>query len=391
VAATSMKWQRSIPMRGLIALAALSAGLSVPALASAQNVIVLGVRSLDGDDDFARNLTGGLRHAAAQVDGWEVSDREVTLAQMALAHGCDDPNPGCMAEIADSLSAERVIYGDVRRTSAGERFDFSVNLHLFNGDSDTIEHSVADTIPAVRSDIDDLRGHVRRYIAALSGAPRVGSLRIAVNVPGAEVFVDGESVGRTDAEGTLLVENVETGNRSVRVAAVGHQGIRSTIAVEAYGEASFDAELDQTSSGGGDVPTDLLLGSGLLVLAGGLTAAWIYSWYHVTVDIQNDDLVVMARENAFRGEDICEKNIIGRDAMGRLSVANEDLHGLCREAGTYEILEFVFGISAAAAAGVGAYFLVQALMGDDAQGDSAFMLIPSITPDGASLTARGSF
>ena len=396
MAPTSMILQRlSISRGGLlggaVAAAVLLAGLSAPAVASAQSVIILGIRSLDGDDDFARNLTGGLRHAAAQVDGWQVSDREVTLAQMALAHGCDDPNPGCMAEIADSLSAERLIYGDVRRTSSGERFDFSVNLHMFNSESDQIEHSVADTIPGVRRDIDDLRGPVRRYIAALSGAPRVGSLRITVNIPGAEIFVDGTSVGRADGEGHLVVDGVEIGSRNVRIAAAGHQGFRSTVSIEAYGEATLEAELEQAGGGGGEFPTGIVVGSGLLVVAGGLAAGWIYSWARVTQGIQNDEFYVSQRENYDVGDNICEENV-NRDSMGNaVGVNSRQLADLCSEASALEVLQYVFGLGAAAAAGVGAYFLVQAIMGDDAASESALMIVPSVTPDSASITVRGAF
>src|SRR5690606_22646690 len=134
--------------KGLLLAALLSsfaaASVATPGAAQAQSgasLVVLGIRSVEGDDEFTRNLTGALRHAASQVAGWDVSDREVTLAQMALAHGCDDPDPPCMAAIADSLEIQRVLYGDVRRTSAGDSFDFSINLHLFNGETDQIEHS----------------------------------------------------------------------------------------------------------------------------------------------------------------------------------------------------------------------------------------------------------
>src|SRR5690606_36016273 len=155
--------------------------------------------------------------------------------------GCEEPDPTCMAQVADTLQVARVLYGEVRRTSSGEPYDFSMNLHLFNGDTDQIERSVADTIPGVHQDIDDLREPVRRYVASRSGASRVGSLRTAVNVPGAECFIDDESVGTADDGGRLIVPNVQAGNRNVRVVAIGHQSFRSTVSIEAYSEATFEA------------------------------------------------------------------------------------------------------------------------------------------------------
>ena len=38
-----------------------------------ESVVVLGLSSVDGDDDYARNLSGALRHAASAVRGWSVS------------------------------------------------------------------------------------------------------------------------------------------------------------------------------------------------------------------------------------------------------------------------------------------------------------------------------
>lgn len=378
---------RTLRMGALLTLLSTLA-LSAPATASAQSVIVLGIRSLDGDDEFARNLTGALRHAASQVSDWEVSDREVTLAQMALAHGCDDPNPSCMAEIADSLSAERVIYGDVRRTSAEAQFDFSVSLHLFNAESDQVERSVADTIPSIRTDIDDLREPVRRYVAELAGAPRTGTLRV-VALPGAEIFVDGEAVGVADAEGQLVVEDLEPGTRNVRIAAEGHDAYTSQVALEPYEEASLEADLQAIGGGGGggggEFPTGIVVGAGLLAISVGLAAGWIWSWNRVTNEIQNDPAFVSAR--AAQPETV--DNICATIAPG--DAGYNTVTGLCNEADTLEPLQFVFAVSAAAVAGVGLYFLLDGVMGADGDGEHAFLLVPTASPDGGGLSVVGSF
>lgn len=378
----------------LSAFAALGAtGLAAPAAVRAQtSVMVLGVRSVEGDDEFARNMTGALRHAASQVQGWDVSDRDVTLSQMALAHGCDEPDPTCMSSIADSLSTQRVIYGDVRRTSAGESFDFSVNLYLFNAETDEIEHSVAETIPGVRRDIDDLREPARRYIASLAGAPRAGTLNITVNVPGAEVFIDGESVGSSDGDGHLLIENVQAGTRNVRIVAPGHQSFRSTISVEAYGESTFEAELvigEGGGGGGGSFPVELVTGVGLLVVAAGLAAGWIYSWYRVNFGIHDDpEYVAYRRSFSDTDPNICATNTAGGAAL------NPRLDELCSEASTLEVLEFVFGIGAGVAAGVGLYFIITAMTGGDdadtAQGPS-IMPVLSVGSDHGYVGLRASF
>lgn len=390
--------------RSLLTLLVLGSALA-PAAASAQSVIVLGIRSVEGDDEFARNLTGALRHSASQVQGWSVSEREVTLTQMALAHGCDEPDPTCLEQMAQTLTAERILYGDVRRTNVGQTYDFSVNLHLFNATTNQIENTVTDTIPGVRRDIDDLREPARRYVAALSGAPRAGTLRVTVNVPGAEVFVDGESVGTADEEGRLVIDAVQAGSRSVRVVAPGHQSFTSTVSVEAYGEASFEAELQAGSSAPSTpFPTDLVVGVSLLVVAAALAGGMIASW--VQIDGMQSDLEYQAlrtnagvylASNADAPRDVCALIAQGsphRGAVlaGRDTETRNRMDAICGDAPTWEALQFVFGIGAAAAAGVGAYFLVSALSGSSAApSEQAIQLTPSFGPDHGYLGVSGRF
>src|SRR5689334_2934443 len=57
---------------------------SVATARAQETVVVLGLTSLEGDDEYARNLSGALRHAATAVRGWSVSERDVALSQMEL-------------------------------------------------------------------------------------------------------------------------------------------------------------------------------------------------------------------------------------------------------------------------------------------------------------------
>lgn len=406
-----MRASRTIPgiLAGVaVALAALLAG---PTQAQAQsNVVVLGVRSVEGDDEFTRNLTGAIRHAASQIDGWEISDREVTLAQMALAHGCADPDAACMAAIAGALQADYVIYGDVRRTSAGDDFDFSLNLHIFNAAEQQIAHSVAETIPGVRRDIDDLREPARRYIAALSGAPRTGTLSVSVNVPGAEVFIDGESAGVTDGEGHLTVSDIAAGSRNVRVVAEGHQSFRSTVTIEAYGEASFEAELEQGAGGGGGVNLETILGVGLLAVAVGAAAVWIYSMVNIDFIIGKDedntaetgDDWGQARMEYPGASNFCSahRDLYPTRRDGDMAISSMTgrslgyINDLCDDYDLWLPLQFVFLGIGALAGGVGTYLLYAGLTADGG-GDSAagidLRIVPSFGVDRGSISVVGTF
>ena len=57
--------------------------------ADSASVTVLGVRSLDGDDQLERRVSHALRNGVQRIEGYRVSDREISLAQMSLAHGCE--------------------------------------------------------------------------------------------------------------------------------------------------------------------------------------------------------------------------------------------------------------------------------------------------------------
>ena len=92
------------------------------------SVVVLGVRSLDGEDDQAREISAALRQAARKVEGFQVSDRDVSLAQMSLAHGCDEPDARCMADIAATLKVDRLIYGTTARSGATFRSPCSASM-----------------------------------------------------------------------------------------------------------------------------------------------------------------------------------------------------------------------------------------------------------------------
>src|SRR5688500_11051901 len=111
-----------MPGRSLVsALFVLLFALLCGAEAAAQsNVVVLGVRSVEGDDDVAHDLTTALREAAEEITEWSVSPTAVSMAQMALAHGCEEVDVACLADIAKGLSADLLVYGTLRRNSARE-------------------------------------------------------------------------------------------------------------------------------------------------------------------------------------------------------------------------------------------------------------------------------
>jgi hypothetical protein len=396
------------------AAALLAALLTTPQLARAEDgnasVIVLSIRSNEGDDQFVRNLTGALRGAAGKVQKWDLSEREVSLAQMTLAHGCDEADAACMSKIADVLKVDRVIYGTTRRTSAGKDYDYSVNLYFFNSETDRIEASIADTVPRVQSDIDDLRARAERYIGKFSGKKAQGTLRVASNVPGATVRIDGKRVGSTDAQGNFVASDVPVGRHRVEVSSEQHTSFRGAVNVSSRDETELEVTLSSTtpaqpthpvswytylSWGVAAVSGSLLIWSGVRTLdlkqkldAGQYEGgdSEVARWY------QEDD--TRGRSNVCGQASIDAANPGGTNApSGAATVAD-----WCDEANVVEPLQYVFGAGAAVAGGLGIYFLYRDLSGASEQqkqqqqsGGMELTLTPSFGPQGGHVTATLRF
>jgi hypothetical protein len=380
-----------------------------PSLVHAQrSVVVLGITSMEGDDDLAHTLTGAIRHAASRVDGWRVSDTEVTLAQMALAHGCsDEPDMGCLTQIAGTLGTQAIIYGILRRSGTDARSPFQLSLTLYDAQTQHIERSISETIPPNRTDIDDLREPARRMIAQLSG-PQTGSIRVLTNVPGAEVRVDGEVAGMTGADGSFVASAVPIGSHRVEVRAEGHQPWSGSVRVATATEMELHADLVATGGSGGDDgggggtggdrsggasiswPGLALIGAGALALG-----ATIYSWVRIQA-IQNDPEFVDYRQN-WTVENVCTQASMGvphgAGTMEQQRQRAATVDGLCGEAGALEVLQYVFLTVAVGAAGAGAALLIL----DGGRGGSSerevasFELMPHLGPNSGSITARLRF
>jgi hypothetical protein len=95
-----------------------------------------------------------------------------------------------------------------------------------------------DADPTVSLDPESVKPKVAALFKAAKGAPK-GTLSVRSTPPGAEVLVDGQSVGKTPLAGVRVL----AGQRSVEVALAGHYSDRRTIAVSENQEARFETTL----------------------------------------------------------------------------------------------------------------------------------------------------
>lgn len=366
-------------MRTFLAVAA-AALLALPALtarADGTTVIVLGVVSDDGDDDFARDLTGALRHAAEQIAGINVSQREVSLAQMTMASGCDEPDAACMTRIAQTLTVQRIVYGTVHRTTTDpQSYDFALSLSSFDAASGAVDHTVTETINRHHADIDQLRDPARHWMSLLSGAPQVGGVVVHADAPHARVYVDGNDSGEVQG-GVLTVHGLTPGDHQVEVRAPDRIGSTQSVTIVVGEEAQLTATLEAghdehtppppVETGGGNGQTiGLIVGiaAATIGLAGLILTA--VSWAQLGSVNNNPDW--MAYRNAAPrpgtidagGHDVGVADICSESHMMHTygGVPWQQINSLCDTANTWEALQYVFLALGVVGAGVGTFFIV---------------------------------
>ncbi len=356
------------------------------ATASAQEtVVVLGLTSLEGDDDFARNLTGAVRHAAGAVRGWSVSERDVALSQMELVHGCESSDPACMVLIAGTLGAQRIVYGTIRRSPMGSGYEFAVSLFSFNVGTGEVDQRAQRNLPSSRTDIDDLRDPARELISQIARSARAGTIRVAAT-PGREVRIDGTVVGTTDSGGVFVATDVAAGPHEVLV----QDAPAQTVTVSEGTEQLVSIGGDGGGGGGGGGPEVNWLAVALLAGAGAALVGTIYSWARLLA-LSND-----GQYNAYRtslgdmgvtGETACAEDSFGRVSAESATYAR----GVCSEGSTLEILQYVFLGVAVAAGATGIVLLVlDSTSGGDHQ-EQTVSLLPNVGPHGGSLQLRMTF
>ena len=398
-------------MRFFLRLSACFAALAtllsvVPSTAQAQgtSVYVLGLRSIEGDDEFARELSGVIRVAAGGIPGWAVAPDEVTLSQMTMMHSCDEPNRQCMGQIATELGAAKIVYGTIVRR--GDR-GFGLTLYLYDHASTSIEDQLSDTIPRDEMGVDMLRPRAERYTTQLGGQARFGSLRLEVGEPGATVRVDGNAVGVTNAAGTILVEDLTEGSHEVEVDAEGFDPLTTTVSIEGDDQTAVRVNLNAPGAGGGAnlgwIPGAAVIAGGVVSLAMGIRSGIkVQNWDNEIAEVRDrgyDEPAIRSFSRCVNGAEStlaldngaetisCDSTDFtpsqalvlsgAGDVCGSGQGAQEWQDNLCSQHRRHTILQYVLYGLGAAGIGVGTFLLLRSL-GDDEEDESSVDL--SVTP-----------
>ena len=345
-------------------------------------VTVLGVRSLDGEDQLERRLSHALRNSARSIEGYRISDREVSLAQLSLAHGCEDVDAPCLKEIAATLSADRLIYGNVVRSGDKLR----ITVFSFDAQSGQIDASAEKTVLAAQL-VDPTVGEIMSGLTQRLSGKRgsgVGTLRITGNRPGASVALDGNPAGTLDDNGELSIPQVAEGPHKVLVeTSDGRDRRELTVDVRAETTTSLRALLTQplpqvspvdAAATASTPEQDLarkkyvkrVLGWTSVGIAAGFAVATIYSWVRIGNISEDKALLRYAGYYPESGQgstkDACkeaDQNFLARSGVtDPQRLADENRAGdLCSEADRLETLQWVFAGGTLAFAGVGTWLL----------------------------------
>lgn len=388
-----------------------------PARADDNAVVVLGLRSLEGDDEFANSMTEALRDAARAVQGWRVLDRAVSMAQMTLAHNCDDINVGCLSEISRGLQADRVVFGTVRRTAGRSKFDYEITASLFNNTTHSTVGTETQTVS--RGDSKHARmlasqaQFIMTHLAASDASS--GRLTVEVNVLSAEVRMDGQLVGQTQ-DGKLNMEALAPGEHTLEVTAPGHDAHKELVHVSGGDQSTVVVTLtraqqpsDLIATSPDSVPRELppvpersslaWLGYTLIGVGAASAIAWGASMYMIEFQY-NRDLTYQNYKERYQfiaqNADACDLALRGDDANGKLMPGElSDFQSRCRSGRTFQTLQWVFLGAAVVTSGLGAYVLISELGHGDAEQASRraprFTLDPRVDRRSVALQATLRF
>ena len=214
--AFAMKWAlnrtalRSALILGLMALLMDAA----PTFAQKESVAILGIRSLEGDDEMASDLTSSLRRAGRNVSEWRVLPTKVALAQMLLVSGCETPDAPCLKEIAANLSADQVVFGTLQREEQ-EGF-FTLALARYSRAENAIEARISQTVDRSKMTPAQLSKLSKSLIRKMSQASSLGDVLLTAE-PGSSVSIDGDYVGDVGSDGQLMVRQLEEGEHTMNI------------------------------------------------------------------------------------------------------------------------------------------------------------------------------
>jgi hypothetical protein len=341
---------------------------------AATSVAVLGVRAIDGDTELEWRLSQALREAVGSFEDFAVGDRDASLEQMMLAHGCDDPNATCLGDIARTLGVERMFWGTV---SAAER-GYELTLSQFDTRKSSVETATLRQLGAEQiGSSGAAKATTSKLVQRLTGRITSGYV-IVTSVPMGEVHVDGIRRGALDEAGMFTLE-LPTGDHTVRVTPRGDHPLEERSVRIKPGE-STRLSVEGSAEPAAVVPTAEIpvetprrdrrfvrrvLGWVAVGVGAALAGATVYSWVRLRQIADDEDYKTYRASFPPRGSDNGVGNVCREADRGTLAAMDpaqakleRSAKSLCQEADALEVAQYVLLGGALVAAGTGTYLLL---------------------------------
>lgn len=362
-----------------LCVAGLLSGIMVGSASAASSVAVLGVRAIDGDTELERRLSQALREAVAAIDDFEVSDRELSLEQMALAHGCDEPDAACLSQVVRTLSVERLFFGTVQ---AGER-GYELAISVFDGRKGTVDVATLRQLSAEQlGSSGAAKATASKLVQRLTGRITTGYVIVTSASEYAEVQIDGTRRGSLDEAGVFTLE-LPVGEHMVRLVPRGEGPAEERSVRIKPGESTrVNIELPEGPSEATAAPVQAvdteepaaprsrrslrrIFGWVSVGIGAALAGATIYSWVRLRQIADDPDYKDYRRSFPPRGTENGVGNVCREAERGTLAMQDpsraaleRSARSLCDEADKLEVAQYLFLGGALVGGGVGTYLLL---------------------------------
>ena len=282
--------------------------------------------------------------------------REIGIADLILGAGCSTPDEECMAQLADIVEADRLVFAKVNndeKIASVRIYDFSDNAF------------VAEMNKVKFDDTDDIRLKIQDLLYG-----KIGQIFVDVSGSSAEVFLDGGSVGMAPA----TLKKLSLGKHTILVRS--SDGVEKTkkVILQPGEPAQLSFGLEPVDSGEPSKIVKLLPGIGVLALGvGGIVFGAIQS---SEIQGRQDRLDEVLKDEIFND------NVISEEEKDRLPPDFTAVHkeNDASSAGTLQWVGYGVGI---VGIGLGSYLLYSAL------GESAEVSIsPNLSEPYASVKVK---
>ncbi len=186
VAAVTIRSAKSRMARALFSAALTCSVVTLPRPTVAANGGVAPTEStgtvlgLEGDPQIADALTQALQDVFA-ARGLS-SGEAMSLVELRMTMGCEGNDPACLAEGAEAMDVQKLVYGAVRPNVGG---GYSVELTMLDVSRRTAERELTQEVGADQLGADALEETARRLVARLMGED--------VDIPVTTQVIDTES------------------------------------------------------------------------------------------------------------------------------------------------------------------------------------------------------